>query len=174
MMAVTHELKTPISVARLNLETLQKYTLDPEKQKKLIRMTLAETERLNSLTNNILLSAQLEADRYKSAMEELDLSDLFRDSIVQFQNRYPEKVSSRRWPVTRRGALPRVFAAPPMHPLPAVGTPANPASHGRSRAASTPPRPSKNCRFGEILSFRSVQPRCGPGGWSVVIDCRWI
>ncbi|HEV7782965.1 MAG TPA: two-component sensor histidine kinase, partial [Chitinophagaceae bacterium] len=27
MMAVTHELKTPISVARLNLETLQKYNL---------------------------------------------------------------------------------------------------------------------------------------------------
>ena len=34
MMAVTHELKTPISVASLNLETLQKYNLDPEKQKK--------------------------------------------------------------------------------------------------------------------------------------------
>ena len=33
MMAVTHELKTPISVARLNLETMQKYTLEPEKQK---------------------------------------------------------------------------------------------------------------------------------------------
>jgi two-component system sensor histidine kinase CiaH len=33
MMAVTHELKTPISVAKLNLETLQKYSLDTEKQK---------------------------------------------------------------------------------------------------------------------------------------------
>ena len=33
MMAVTHELKTPISVAKLNLETMQKYALDPEKQK---------------------------------------------------------------------------------------------------------------------------------------------
>ena len=53
MMAVTHELKTPISVARLNLETLQKYNLDPEKQKKLIRTTLDETARLNFLTNNI-------------------------------------------------------------------------------------------------------------------------
>ena len=46
MMAVTHELKTPISVAKLNLETLQKYNLDPEKQKKLIRTTLDETARL--------------------------------------------------------------------------------------------------------------------------------
>ena len=92
MMAVTHELKTPISVARLNLETLQKYSLDPEKQKKLIRMTLAETERLNSLTNNILLSSQLEAERYKTAMEELDLSDLFKDCVHQFQSRYPERL----------------------------------------------------------------------------------
>ena len=49
MMAVTHELKTPISVARLNLETLQKYSLDPERQKKLIRTTLEETSRLNFL-----------------------------------------------------------------------------------------------------------------------------
>ena len=28
MMAVTHELKTPISVVKLNLETMQKYALD--------------------------------------------------------------------------------------------------------------------------------------------------
>ena len=40
MMAVTHELKTPISVIKLNLETMQKYSLDAEKQKKLIRTTL--------------------------------------------------------------------------------------------------------------------------------------
>ena len=46
MMAITHELKTPISVARLNLETLKKYTLDPEKQKKLILNALDETARL--------------------------------------------------------------------------------------------------------------------------------
>lgn len=34
MMTVTHELKTPIAVARLNLETLQKRTLSTEQQKK--------------------------------------------------------------------------------------------------------------------------------------------
>jgi len=91
MMAVTHELKTPISVARLNLETLQKYSLDAEKQKKLIRMTLQETERLNSLTNNILLSSQLETGGYQAAKEDLDLSDLLRDCVQNFQNRYPER-----------------------------------------------------------------------------------
>jgi two-component system, OmpR family, sensor histidine kinase CiaH len=91
MMAVTHELKTPISVARLNLETIQKYQLDPEKQKKLIRMTLDETARLNSLTNNILVSSQLEGGGYQSSMEELDLSDLLKDRMQDFRNRFPER-----------------------------------------------------------------------------------
>jgi two-component system sensor histidine kinase CiaH len=86
MMAVTHELKTPISVARLNLETLRKYQLDPEKQKKLISMTLEETERLNTLTNNILISSQLEGS-YGFSKEELDLSDLFRDRVREFSQR---------------------------------------------------------------------------------------
>ncbi len=91
MMAVTHELKTPISVARLNLETLQKYQLDIEKQKKLIRMTLEETERLNTLTNNILISSQLEGGGYTIPEEELDLSDLFKDCIRNFMHRYSER-----------------------------------------------------------------------------------
>jgi two-component system sensor histidine kinase CiaH len=91
MMAVTHELKTPVSVARLNLETMQKYSLDPEKQKKLIRMTLEETARLNFLTNNILISSQLEGGGYKTAKEELDLSDLLKDCMNDFRNRFPER-----------------------------------------------------------------------------------
>jgi signal transduction histidine kinase len=91
VMAVTHELKTPISVARLNLETLQKYNLDPDKQKKLLRMTLEETERLNTLTNNILISSQLEGGGYTTSKEELDLSDLFKDCIKNFMHRNPER-----------------------------------------------------------------------------------
>jgi two-component system sensor histidine kinase CiaH len=91
MMAVTHELKTPISVARLNLETMQKYSLDPEKQSKLIRNTLDETTRLTFLTNNILISSQLESRGYKSSKDEIDLSDLLKDCVQDFRSRYPER-----------------------------------------------------------------------------------
>ena len=91
MTAVTHELKTPISVARLNLETMRKYQLDIEKQKKLIHMTLEETERLNTLTNNILIASQLEGDGYTTSKEELDLSDLFKDCIRNFRHRFAER-----------------------------------------------------------------------------------
>ena len=91
MMAITHELKTPISVAMLNLETLQKYQLDAEKQKKLIRMTLQETSRLDTLINNILVSSQLEGGGYVFSKEELDFSSLFKDCIRDARTRYPER-----------------------------------------------------------------------------------
>ena len=92
MMAVTHELKTPISVARLNLETLQKYTLDPEKQKKIITTTLDETARLNFLTNNILTTSQLEGYGYNTTKEELDLSTLLKDCLKDFRDRFPDRI----------------------------------------------------------------------------------
>jgi len=92
MMAVTHELKTPISITKLNLETLQKYNLDPDKQKKIIRTTLDETARLDFLANNILISSQLEGKDYKTAKEELDLSSLMKDCIADFRNRFPERI----------------------------------------------------------------------------------
>jgi two-component system, OmpR family, sensor histidine kinase CiaH len=91
MMAVTHELKTPIAVAKLNLETLQKYQLDPDKQQKLIRTTLDETARLNFLTNNILVSAQLENKAFVSSKEELDLSALLQDCVLALQKRFPDR-----------------------------------------------------------------------------------
>lgn len=91
VMAVTHELKTPISVARLNLETMQKHQLEEEKKKKLVQMTLQETLRLDTLINNILISAQLEGNAYLTAKEELDLSALTKDVVRGFQTRYPDR-----------------------------------------------------------------------------------
>ena len=92
MMAVTHELKTPIAIAKLNLETLQKYQLDEQRQLKLIKMTLAETKRLDFLTNNILVSSQLDSLGYKINKEELDLSHLLQDRVTEFRTRFPERV----------------------------------------------------------------------------------
>jgi signal transduction histidine kinase len=91
VMAVTHELKTPIAVSRLNLETLQKYQLEEEKRKKLVQTTLQETLRLDTLINNILISSQLEGHVYKIAREELDLSELAKDVARHFQARYPDR-----------------------------------------------------------------------------------
>ncbi|RYG00978.1 MAG: two-component sensor histidine kinase, partial [Chitinophagaceae bacterium] len=91
MMAVTHELKTPIAVAKLNLETMQKHQLDDTKKQKLINMTLQEINRLNNLSSNILVSSQLEGGKYRVGKEDLDLSDLATSCVQDFINRFPER-----------------------------------------------------------------------------------
>ncbi|RFM25917.1 sensor histidine kinase [Deminuibacter soli] len=91
MMAVTHELKTPIAVTRLNLETLQKRKLEEAQQQKLISNTLQEANRLNDLCNNILISSQLEAGAYLLNKDELDLSKLVDDCVHNFAVRYPQR-----------------------------------------------------------------------------------
>lgn len=96
MMAITHELKTPIAVTQLNLETLQKRRLDEEKQQKLITNTLQEANRLNSLCNNILFAAQLDAGKYASAMQAMQLSDLVKTTVDECAARYPARTFNRQ------------------------------------------------------------------------------
>jgi two-component system, OmpR family, sensor histidine kinase CiaH len=95
MMAVTHELKTPIAVTKLNLETLQKHQLDEEKQRKIIRIALQELGRLDTLANNILISSQLEGGGYVQVKEDLDLSSLVSKAVNDCGRRFPE----REWKV---------------------------------------------------------------------------
>lgn len=92
MMAITHELKTPIAVARLNLETIKKYELDAAKREKLIQNTLDETNRLNLLTNNILISSQLESENNFTNKEELDFAALTHDCVKEFSKRFPDRI----------------------------------------------------------------------------------
>ncbi len=87
MMTVTHELKTPIAVARLNLETLQKRRLEEQQQQKLINITLQEVNRLNTLCNNILLASQLDAGEYKISKNEVNMSELAKRVYTDFSVR---------------------------------------------------------------------------------------
>lgn len=92
MMAITHELKTPIAVAQLNLETLQKRKLDEDKQQKLISNTLQEANRLNTLCNNILFASQLDAGAYHSDKEEINFADLVEGCVDDCKNRFPHRL----------------------------------------------------------------------------------
>ena len=88
LMALTHELKTPIAVAKLNLETMQKRKLDEQQQQRLLQITLQETNRLNALCNNMLLSSQIEAGGYHITLEETNFSELVSNCVQDFINRY--------------------------------------------------------------------------------------
>jgi len=89
MMAVTHELKTPISISHLNIETLLKRDLDLAQQNKLLEATLKETKRLDALSNNILLASQLDMGLYETNKQEINLSILVKDAMASFQERFP-------------------------------------------------------------------------------------
>ena len=91
MMAVTHELKTPIAVSRLNLETLQLRKLDDNQQQRLIQNTLQETNRLNALCNNMLVSSQIEAGGYRVTKEEINISELVQQCLNDFTTRFPQR-----------------------------------------------------------------------------------
>jgi signal transduction histidine kinase len=91
MMAITHELKTPIAVARLNLETMQLRKLEFGQQQKLIRSTIQEANRLNSLCNNMLLLSQINSGGYTLTNEKFDLATLANDCAEDFIVRFPQR-----------------------------------------------------------------------------------
>ncbi|MES2430509.1 MAG: ATP-binding protein [Bacteroidota bacterium] len=91
MMAITHELKTPIAVTKLNLETLQRRKLEDAQQQKLIQNTIQEANRLNTLCNNMLLASQIEAGGYSITKEEINFSELVNECVHDFQLRFPQR-----------------------------------------------------------------------------------
>jgi len=89
MMAITHELKTPIAITKLNLETLLKRKLEEPQQEKLIRNALQESNRLNDLCDNILLASQIDAGDYLLHKEVVNFSELVMESSSYFKTRFP-------------------------------------------------------------------------------------
>jgi len=92
MMAITHELKTPIAITKLNLETLLKRKLEESQQQRLIQNTIQEANRLNALCNNMLLASQMEAGGHHITKEEINLSELTVACVKDFIIRYPQRI----------------------------------------------------------------------------------
>ncbi len=91
MMAVTHELKTPIAATKLSLETLKRHKLDEVRQNEILTGAINETDRLNALCNNILLSSQLESGGYTVTKYEFDFSAMVTSAVAEFRKRYPTR-----------------------------------------------------------------------------------
>lgn len=91
MMAVTHELKTPIAITKLNLQTLLIRKLEQQQQEKLLNNALQESNRLNVLCDNILLASQFDAGDYLPERETISLSVLILESAAYFKSRFPQQ-----------------------------------------------------------------------------------
>lgn len=89
LLSITHELKSPIASIKLVLETFRKRQLKQELVDKLTNNGLLETERLNTLVNDLLLSAKLES-AYQPNTESIDIAELFSGIATQLQEKYPK------------------------------------------------------------------------------------
>ena len=66
VMAITHELKTPISVSKLNLETLQRHTLDEPRKEKLLIASCGGAKNFPILLSPLKSSSDVELGRSTS------------------------------------------------------------------------------------------------------------
>jgi signal transduction histidine kinase len=108
---VTHELKTPIALIRLAVETLELGRVrSPEESQKFIQSIGRETQRLSQLVDNILDFAKLEAGQRALAMQRVDANDVVHDALESMAPRLESlgfKIETRIAP-----ALPPVEADP--------------------------------------------------------------
>lgn len=89
LLSITHELKSPIASIRLILETFRKRELNPEQKEKFSQNALQEADRLNTLVNDLLLSAKLET-AYQPHRDPIDLPGLVSEILLRLQEKYPD------------------------------------------------------------------------------------
>lgn len=93
MMAITHELRSPLASVRLQLETLIRRQLDPVQTRSITEKALADTDRLEMLTDKILLSYQIDEAGFRLHPEVLDLREVLQQLIPMI----PITDEKRQW-----------------------------------------------------------------------------
>ncbi len=76
LLAVTHELRTPIAAIKLQLQTLARPNLDPEQRETLRIRAIKEADRLALLTDKVLLATSAEEGLMALNKHELDVMEI--------------------------------------------------------------------------------------------------
>ncbi len=89
---VSHELKTPIALIRLAIETLEMRRFStPEEGEKFVRLISRETVRLNHLVDNILDFARIEAGQRVFRFTDVDVGEVVRETLDSFRLRLEDQ-----------------------------------------------------------------------------------
>ena len=84
---VSHELRTPLTAIKGWAETMENSVNDPATVKKGTKVILSETERLNSMVENLLDFSRLQQSDLKFTKEKLDLAAEISDAVIMFTPR---------------------------------------------------------------------------------------
>lgn len=76
LLSVTHEFKTPIAAIRLMLQTSKNPRVNDEKRVELIDNSIQNTHRLEELAENMLISMQIENNKYQYSLSDVNLSEM--------------------------------------------------------------------------------------------------
>lgn len=93
LLAVTHELKTPMASVKLFLQTIQRRNLTREQMEPMIANCIDDVDRLNDLAENMLLATRIEGNSYQYNFEEADLSALVGGISENYESKYGESYS---------------------------------------------------------------------------------
>ena len=93
LLSITHELKSPLAALKLQLQTLRQRKLEPEKQQHILERSQKESERLQLLVEDLLLTARMDSGKGKLNIEDLNISEIIRRLL---QDHYSEQIDSSR------------------------------------------------------------------------------
>lgn len=85
LLAITHELKSPLASVKLYIQTILKRELDREQQKMFLSNSLKDIERLDDLVENVLLTTKLENRSYNLPKEVFDMTELVEQIVDRLQ-----------------------------------------------------------------------------------------
>lgn len=81
LMAVTHELRTPIAAIKLQLQTFKRPGLSTEQREGLLDQALTEADRLTGLTDKVLLATSAQDGVLDMDFQEVEVMGLFRSVV---------------------------------------------------------------------------------------------
>ncbi len=91
LLSITHELKTPLTAMKLYLETLLKRQVSQEQLKTIAENSLNEAHRLQDQVEKLLLSAQLDSNKYTIENQSINFSELLQEIIANFKKQNPNE-----------------------------------------------------------------------------------
>ena len=86
----SHELKTPLALAKINAEVMRRNPTDPENEQ-VLEDQLSEIDRMNALLSDLLTLARLDAERLEVDRKPFDLSVVAAEAAGRFLKRAAEE-----------------------------------------------------------------------------------
>ncbi len=85
LLAITHELKSPLASVKLYIQTILKRDLDREQQQIFLNNSLKDIERLDDLVENVLITTKLENRNYNLPKENINFTELVANVVDRLQ-----------------------------------------------------------------------------------------